>query len=387
MHQLPRPEALHDNLVRPVFSMSGLREELCAAIRLARERVYADFYILGGRSGEMVAEALAERYRAGLDVRVLLDRNLGTFWPLRPEALPVKALLDRRGVPVRLAATRRGGRMVRSRVVDHNKLVVLDGRTGYVGSTNLTDAASRLEDLAIRLEGPVVRQIEEQFRYDWALANSPEGDNGRSSSDLLFDASMEGLLANGSAAGLSTVRMVGVGPGRSTLAGALLNAINSTRQSLELHVHWLDAVDPVDALIRAHRRGVAVRVIVDPLKVGRYLPAGWPAPRTPRGMFNALAVHALRRAGVPVRFARLEPAIIGYHMKVAIFDGGLVVTGTANWTRRSLTLLTETVLEIAGGPVVGQLRRWFDSQWDTRTEEARVGLEARAYSALVNLLL
>jgi phosphatidylserine/phosphatidylglycerophosphate/cardiolipin synthase-like enzyme len=74
-------------------------------------------------------------------------------------------------------------------------------------------------------------------------------------------------------------------------------------------------------------------------------------------------------------------------MKVAIFDGALIVTGTANWTRRSLTLLTETVLEIAGGPIVGELRCWFDTQWDTRTEVARVGLEARAYSALVNRLL
>lgn len=378
----PEPVALHDHRVRPVFGMDALVEELCDAIQAARSRIYADYYVLGGRSGRTVAEALIARHREGLDVRVLLDPWLGTFWPLRPEALPVKALLDERSIPLRLAVTRRGGRVIRSRVIDHNKVVVIDGHVTFVGGTNITDIARRFYDLTLRVDGPLAGQAERQFLHDWALSS---GARVAPTSDVRFHS--PGLLANESAPGLATVRMVGTGPGRLTLADALLNAIDSAREAIDVHVHLFDYAAAVEALIRAHRRGVAVRVIVDPLMIKRYIPAEWLILRSPRGIFNAYAVHTLRRAGVPVRFIRLQGAHVAYHMKLALFDGRVALVGTSNWTRRSMTVLTETVLEVSGGPLAPTLRAWFDDNWNGLADDASVGIEARVYDAMARLLL
>ena len=49
---------------------------------------------------------------------------------------------------------------------NHRKIAVLDGRVGYTGSQNLVDAYDykgrglTYEDLMVRVEGPVVRQLE-----------------------------------------------------------------------------------------------------------------------------------------------------------------------------------------------------------------------------------
>jgi phosphatidylserine/phosphatidylglycerophosphate/cardiolipin synthase-like enzyme len=91
--------------------------------------------------------------------------------------------------------------------------------------------------------------------------------------------------------------------------------------------------------------------------------------------------------GVPVRFVRLDGRRLAYHMKLALFDRSVLLTGTANWTRRSMEVLTETAFEIAGGPAVADLQAWFDAGWRDRTDPAAVGLQSRALDAVFRLAL
>jgi len=384
--ELPSPAPLPGHRVRTAFGLSAFVEELCALVLAARNRVYADFYVLGGAVGHAVADALIRRHREGLDVRILLDRYLGTFWPLRQEVLPVKAVLDGSGLPLRLAVTRPGGRLVRRRVPDHNKLIVADGLACCLGGTNVTDLAARFDDLAVRIEGPVCGDLERQFLHDWALAGSGlnRGASRRvpAPTEVRFDGC--GLLPSVSADGLATVRMVGTGPGRLSLGGALLNAIDSARRSIDVHVHQMDDAGTIAALIRAHQRGVEVRVVLDPIELHHYVPG---LRYAPRATLNAYAVTRLRRGGVPVRFARLTGDCLAYHMKLALFDRSIVLTGTANWTRRAVAVMTETVFEIAGCPAVAELQAWFDAGWRDRTDPAVVGLQSRAWDAVFRLIL
>jgi phosphatidylserine/phosphatidylglycerophosphate/cardiolipin synthase-like enzyme len=372
--------------VRPVFGLSAFVDELCTLVNTAQHRVYADFYVMGGAVGRTLAEALIQRHAEGLDVRLLLDGHLGTCWPLRPEALPVKAVLDRSGVPMRLAATRRGGRIVRRRVADHNKLIVADGTASCVGGTNVTDLVERFEDLAMRVDGPICADLERQFLHDWALAGHipSQTTDGRDvhDTDLCFDDS--GLLGHASIDGLASVRLVGTGPGRLTFKGALLNAIDSAERFIDVHVHQMDDANAVAALVRAHQRGVSVRVVLDPIELHHYIPG---LRYAPRATVNAYAVATLGRMGVPVRFVRLDGRRLAYHMKLALFDRSVLLTGTANWTRRSMEVLTETAFEIAGGPAVADLQAWFDAGWRDRTDPAAVGLQSRALDAVFRLAL
>lgn len=68
------------------------------------------------------------------------------------------------------------------------------------------------------------------------------------------------------------------------------------------------------AILRAHRRGVAVRIVTDDLKA--YDPGS--------------DVYRLAGAGVPLRMDRSEDHM---HHKFAVFDRRLLVTGSYNWTR------------------------------------------------------
>jgi cardiolipin synthase len=65
-----------------------------------------------------------------------------------------------------ISLLRPGTRRARRDLRNHRKIAVLDGRVGYTGSQNLVDASNykgrglTYEDLMVRVEGPVVRQLE-----------------------------------------------------------------------------------------------------------------------------------------------------------------------------------------------------------------------------------
>ncbi|NIP79999.1 MAG: cardiolipin synthase, partial [Gemmatimonadetes bacterium] len=60
---------------------------------------------------------------------------------------------------------------------NHRKLCVVDGRVGFTGSHNLTDpvypgkeAFGNWMDVSVRVEGPLVYDLQEVFLHDWAFS-------------------------------------------------------------------------------------------------------------------------------------------------------------------------------------------------------------------------
>ena len=75
----------------------------------------------------------------------------------------------------------------------------------------------------------------------------------------------------------------------------------------------------LDALVAAARRGVQVRVLLDPTQ-----------PQ------NAASMQALEAAGALVRFyAQAGDELL--HAKLGIFDHGVVLFGSCNWSRSGFT--------------------------------------------------
>jgi cardiolipin synthase len=375
--QAPRldpPVATHDNATEPVFTLAAYTDRLVADIARARKSIHMDCYTMGGKYGERIAKALIARKREGLDVRVLLDRHLGTVGSLKSECKVVLAMLQDGGVAVRFGATRKGSG-IRRRVVDHCKLAVLDGAVTYVGGTNIADIFEKYNDLMIRVDGPTAAVVDRQFEHDWFVAGNPDAPLPR---DVEFTGA--GQLENRSKPGLATIRVVGTGPGRVTFHGALLNEIRSAKRSIEVQLHQLNHDPVIDELIAAARRGVAVRVMLDPTDIENFIPMMTDGPR---GMWNANAVMRLREGNVPVKFVALEGVFDAYHMKLGLFDGTVLLVGSPNWDRRGSQVLTETALEIAGGPAVAAVRTWFEGNWEKTPEQAEVGYFARLVSFLL----
>ena len=133
----------------------------------------------------------------------------------------------------------------------------------------------------------------------------------------------------------------------------------------------------LDQLIACHRRGVAVRVLLCPLKI---------SPLLPPGILNAGAVETLTAAGVPVQGYRLGPDFLRMHLKLAIFDGSRAVTGSTNWTRSGFGWIGETDVELHGGEVVTQLSAQFEADWQRSVPALPPSLSARRLHALYERL-
>ncbi len=142
------------------------------AISDARECVLLEMYTFAHDSiGRRFAQALSERARAGLDVRVLYDAfgsratDHGFFGELRSHGVKV--------VPFHPLARWFAGFPFRSR--NHRKLLVVDGRVAFIGGLNIareyasrSDGGSGWRDTQVEIEGPCVLELQDMFLELWA---------------------------------------------------------------------------------------------------------------------------------------------------------------------------------------------------------------------------
>ncbi|MGH8690317.1 MAG: phospholipase D-like domain-containing protein, partial [Burkholderiales bacterium] len=155
---------------------------------------------------------------------------------------------------------------------------------------------------------------------------------------------------------------------------AMLEAIESARASIMLasYIFHGDGIGAqfVDALVRAMKRGVALRVLVDDFDV-RF---SWSSAHKP-----------LRLAGVPLGVfnppllpARLNAVHLRNHRKILVVDGALGFTGGMNIDRRywrpdAPAEASRDLHFRMRGPVVAQLAEVFAEDWQFATDEALRG--------------
>lgn len=147
-----------------------------AAIRNARHSIHFENYIIQqDATGRAFIAALAERARAGVKVRLLYDW-MGSF--LTSSRTFFRPLLDAGGEvrafnPLRL--DRPFGWLTR----DHRKVLVVDGRLGFVSGLCVSQRwlggreAAPWRDTGIEVTGPAVADILAAFGQTWALCGAP----------------------------------------------------------------------------------------------------------------------------------------------------------------------------------------------------------------------
>src|SRR3954463_7028816 len=143
---------------------------MLAAIRTAQKTINLEFYIYwDGEVGRMFAEALAERARAGVAVKVILDA-VGS-------ATMSQSLIDfltRNGIDVEWYHPIRWYTLSRANHRTHRKLLIVDGAIGFSGGVGIADtwlgdadSKDHWRETVIRVEGPVVTQMQFAFMDNW----------------------------------------------------------------------------------------------------------------------------------------------------------------------------------------------------------------------------
>ena len=148
------------------------------AIRGARSFIHLESYILrDDEAGRPFIEALAERARAGVRVRVLTDW-LGGVGAL---AMLVPWKLRRLGIDARSFNPLRPDRPLGWMSRDHRKIVAVDGRVAYVAGLGIGNAwtgvpAKGIEpwrDTGVEIVGPAVADVHRHFAQIWATTGRP----------------------------------------------------------------------------------------------------------------------------------------------------------------------------------------------------------------------
>ncbi len=159
-----------DNLVDIYTSGYEFFLALLSAIGQARHHIHLDTYIIENDPlGRLIADALADKARAGVEVRLIYD-DVGCwkvpnafFEQLRRASVEVHAFM-----PVRFPAFTR-----KVNYRNHRKLCIVDGRTAFIGGMNIAMRYLRgtrrqaWRDTHLRVQGAAVYAIQRSFLIDW----------------------------------------------------------------------------------------------------------------------------------------------------------------------------------------------------------------------------
>ncbi|WP_434523792.1 phospholipase D family protein [Klebsiella quasipneumoniae] len=132
----------------------------------------------------------------------------------------------------------------------------------------------------------------------------------------------------------------------------VLKTIDSAQQEIRLMGYSFTSPEVAGALVRAKRRGVDVKIVLD--------------EKGNRSKASQAAMNVVVNAGIPLR-TNGHYAIM--HDKVIIVDNHTVESGSFNMTRSASSRNSENVLVINDVPEVAQtyLQHW-QSRWDGGTE-------------------
>jgi cardiolipin synthase len=289
------------------------------AIRAARRSItMAEYFYAEGPVARLLAEALAERCRAGIPTHVLLD-GFGTL-AMRPEDAETMKAAGCQVVTFRPIGPHTVNK-VNNR--NHRRILVVDGRVGFTGGSGVGRQwmgngriRDHWRDTDVAVRGPVVQYLQGAFAEHWLEATGVVLGGEPYFPRVPPSGPVHAQVLKSSPAG-----------GGSALYTALLLAIASARRSILItNPYFLPDFAMQEALAAAARRGVRVAVLA-PSSIDSNLVRA--ASRRQYG--------PLLRAGV--QFYEYQPALL--HAKTMVIDGVWATVGSANLDNRSFALNDE----------------------------------------------
>jgi len=309
-------------------------------IAAARKSVHFETFLWKeGELGARLVEALTERARAGVTVRVLLDAN-----GCKKMGDSVCSDLQKAGCKVALYHKRRLRNLGRINRRDHRKIVVLDGRVAFVGGHCIVDSwlgdgqdAEHFRDIGVRLRGPVVHAVQSAFSENWV-------DETRE----LFVG--DDVFPTLEPAGNVAAHVARVKPEHSAPAVKILHHLTLcvARERLWIqNPYFLPDPDALRAMAAAVERGVDVRVMV-PTAQASDMP-----------LVQHAAHHNFERLlAAGVRLFEYPKTLI--HQKVMTVDSVWCTVGSSNFDDRSFEINDEITIGLHDPDLARQFEAIFE---------------------------
>jgi cardiolipin synthase len=307
------------NKVETLANGNEIFPAMLRAMRAAKNSITFETYIYWrGDIADQFADVLAEKARAGVSVKVLLDW-VGSI-PM-DEGLVQK--MQTAGVEVVRFRPVKWNTLDRINNRTHRKLLVADGRVGFTGGVGIGDewngdarTPAEWRDTHYQLEGPAVSELQAAFAEHWIEATGEllMGDR--------YFPELEPVGDYGAQVALSSTHQ------RNVMHLMLMTALASAERNIRIGTPYFVP----DALIRgqlleARKRGVEIEIVV-------------PGGKTDARVVSSASRHfwgELLSAGVKIH--EFEPTM--YHCKVVIIDEIWTSVGSTNIDERALRLNDE----------------------------------------------
>ncbi|MGB5082108.1 MAG: cardiolipin synthase [Burkholderiales bacterium] len=326
-------------------------QRMFAAIRGAKDHINLETYIIeDDEVGNRFADALIRKQAQGVQVSLIYD-SVGAmnapqsfFKRLTDGGIkvlefnPINPLTVKKGWDVNLR--------------DHRKLLIVDGRTAFLGGINISSVYSGASfsqrskqrpeggppwrDTHLLVEGPVVGEFQKLFLATW------EKQKGETLAPRKYFPQLENR-------GKEVVRAIGSSPDEpySLIYATLISAIGSAETAVLLtNAYFVPDPQLLAALKDAVQRGVDVKLI---------LPSNtdsWLVFHAGRSYYTELLV-----AGVEI-YERRDALL---HSKTALIDGVWSTVGSTNLDWRSFLHNEEVNAVILGQEFGAQMRAMFET--------------------------
>ena len=319
------PSVISGNRVTALHNGVEIFPAMLEAIAGAKVSVNFETYIYwSGEIGKQFTEALSERARAGIPVRVTID------WvgSIKMD----QDLLDRMeeaGVAVHRYRPLHWYNLGRMNNRTHRKLLVVDGRIGFTGGVGIADvwqgkaqSPDHWRDSHYRVEGPVVAQMQAAFNDNWIKSKGVVLNGPDYFPPLETSGDMDAHMFIASPAG-----------GSESMHLMYLMAIAAAEHSIDLAASYFVPDELiVRALLAARGRDVAVRILVP----GPHIDSEAVRLRSKSDWGRLLT------AGVEMY--EYQPTML--HTKLLVIDKEFVSVGSTNFDPRSFRLNDEASLNI-----------------------------------------
>ena len=308
-----------NNSVETYTNMNDKFDQMIKDIEAAEDHIHFQYYIfkLDG-IGNRLYKALLKKQKEGVSVRILYDDigsrslSLKNFTDIKEHGGLVEAFF-----PSKLP-------LVNPRINNrnHRKIVVIDGRIGYIGGSNVGDEYIGLDpkmgawrDTHLRIEGNAVKSLQLRFMLDW---NSHDTRNNMKHEDRYFPEIFS--------VGDITMQIASSGPDEDyqQIKYGYLKMINSAKKEIYIQSpYFIPDQSIMEALKITLLSGVKVKIMI---------------PSFPDHPFVYWATYSnvatLMYMGAEVYM--YQPGFL--HQKVFVIDDEIVSIGTTNVDNRSFIL-------------------------------------------------
>ena len=359
------------NSVKTYIDGEDKFKDLLKDIREAKSFIHIEYYIFKlDELGKEIIKELKKKVDEGVEVRLLVDgmgsKSLRGKKVKYIRSLGIKFHLFFPGILPYIN--------MRLNYRNHRKIVIIDGKIGYVGGFNVGNEYINRgkqfkywRDTHIRIQGEAVNELNKRFILDWDYASEGEIKDYKK---YILDQEEYGDIG---------IQIVSSGPDHKEeyIKNAYMKIINNAKRNVYIQTPYLVLDESMsDALKIAALSGIDVRIMV---------------PGKPDHFFMewilSSSMGELMEYGVKIY--RYQKGFI--HAKTIVADGKIATVGTANLDIRSFQLNFEVNAIIYDNEFAENLERIFncdikDSRLVRLEEYNNRGRSIRIKEALIRLI-